>query len=126
MIVGIGIDLIEISRIKHSIEKHGTRFKNRVFTPAEIQYCDSGGRNIFSHYAARFAAKEAVMKALGLGWQQGSSWREIEVVRTDLGQPQIQLTGSTAKSARKVKAAHIHLSLTHSNTHAAAFVVIEK
>lgn len=126
MILGAGVDLIELTRIRESLKKYGDRFKNRLFTSGEIEYCDSRSSNAFRHYAARFAAKEAVMKALGLGWQQGTSWKEIEVIRNGKGQPQIRLTGSTARTARKLKSKRVLLSLTHSETHAAAFVIIEK
>lgn len=126
MIIGIGIDLIELHRIQASLKQHGARFKNRLFTSREIDYCDSKRSNAFRHYAARFAAKEATMKALGVGWQQGTSWKEIEVIRNEKGQPQIRLTGSTARTARELKSKTIRLSLTHSEAYAAAFVIIER
>ncbi|MFI5173518.1 MAG: holo-ACP synthase [Terriglobia bacterium] len=125
MTIGIGIDLIELDRIRASLKRHGDRFKRRLFTEQEIKYCDAKRSNAFRHYAARFSAKEAVMKALGLGWQKGTSWKEIEVFRTQDGQPQIRLTGSTARIALKLKSKRVLLSLTHSEHYAAAFVVIE-
>jgi holo-[acyl-carrier protein] synthase len=126
MILGIGIDLIEFDRVQASLKKFGARLKNRVFTSGEITYCDAKRTHAFRHYAARFAAKEAVMKALGLGWQAGTSWREIEVVRNKKGQPQIRLTGSTARTAKKLKCKRILLSLTHSQSQAVALVLIER
>jgi holo-[acyl-carrier protein] synthase len=123
--IGIGIDLIELNRVRSSLKKHGNRFKRRLFTDHEIEYCDAKGSSAFRHYAARFSAKEAVMKALGLGWQKGTSWKEIEVYRSEMGQPQIRLTGSTARTALKLKSKRILLSLTHSEHYAAAFVIIE-
>jgi len=123
--IGIGVDLIELHRVRASLKRHGSRFKNRLFTEQEIEYCDSKGANAFRHYAARFAAKEAVMKALGVGWQIGTAWKEIEVFRTGKGQPQIRLKGSTARTALKLKSRKIHLSLTHSEDYAAAFAIIE-
>jgi holo-[acyl-carrier protein] synthase len=123
--IGIGIDLIELNRIQASLKRFGDRLKGRIFTEDEIAYCDAKGSNAFRHYAARFSAKEAVMKALGLGWQKGTSWKEIEVFRNKNGQPQIRLTGSTAHTALKLKSKRILLSLTHSEHYAAAFVIIE-
>ncbi|MBZ5553121.1 MAG: holo-ACP synthase [Acidobacteriia bacterium] len=125
MTIGIGIDLIELNRVRSSLKRHGNRFKQRLFTEGEIEYCEAKGSNAFRHYAARFSAKEAVMKALGLGWQKGISWKEIEVYRSETGQPQIRLAGSTARTALKLKSKRILLSLTHSEHYAAAFVIIE-
>jgi holo-[acyl-carrier protein] synthase len=126
MILGIGTDLIELERIQFSLKRYGNRFRHRVFTDDEIKYCDSRRSNAHRHYAARFAAKEAVMKALGLGWEEGTSWTEIEVLRDEKGRPEIRLTGTTARTAAKTKYKRIHLSLTHSEKYAAAFVIIEK
>ncbi len=125
LIVGLGTDWVELSRIRALLRSHGERFKARLFTPSEIAYCDSHGARSVQHYAARFAAKEAAMKALGLGWRQGASWKEIEVTQDKNGQPHLHLSGATARTARRLKSKNIYLSLTHSKIHAAAIVILE-
>src|SRR5262249_9365624 len=90
MITGIGIDVVQNDRIRQSIERFGDRFLNRVFTEAEIKYCSASG--VFEiHYAARFAAKEAAFKALGTGWAEGVTWKDVEVGRLPSGKPQLHL-----------------------------------
>src|SRR6201998_828775 len=96
MIVGTGIDIAEVPRIRQSIERFGDRFVQRIFTPEEIRYCDSK-MNRFERYAARFAAKEAAMKALGTGWNHGIRWRDCEVVRMAGGGAAITFPGKTAQ-----------------------------
>lgn len=123
-IVGIGLDAIEIARINRLITNKGDAFSLRVFTPSEIAYCESK-KNKAQHYAARFAAKEAVMKALGTGKQLGLSWREIEVYHDPLGKPGIKLSGRALEIAREKGITAIHLSLTHLQELAIAAVILE-
>src|ERR1019366_9768217 len=93
MIVGLGVDIAEVGRIAAAIERHGRPFLQRVFTPAEIAYCEKH-RNRVERFAGRFAAKEATMKALGTGWARGVRWVEIEVVREPSGKPMLKLSGA--------------------------------
>jgi holo-[acyl-carrier protein] synthase len=126
MVIGTGVDLAEIDRIERALAaRHGARFRARVFTPGEQAYCDSRGRTSAQSYAARFAAKEAVMKALGVGWGANAAWHEIEVVRRRGSAPHIVLTGSAAATAERLGIARWSLSLTHAANLAIAFVVAE-
>src|SRR5687768_13787420 len=97
-VVGLGLDLVEVSRIRALLEKSGDRFKERVFTATEVRYCDSCADGAM-HYAARFAAKEAVAKALGTGFTNGVTWQDIEVLRSEGGVPSVRLHGSAAQVA---------------------------
>ena len=124
MIVAIGIDIVEIARVKEVFARRGERFRNRVFTEAEIDYCESRASRLES-YAARFAAKEAAMKALGTGWSEGIGWREIEVERAGTGAPTIQLHGRALERMSEIGARKAHLSLTHSRDIAMAQVILE-
>jgi holo-[acyl-carrier protein] synthase len=124
MIVGSGIDLVEIDRIQRSIDRYGDRFLKRVYTQAEQDYC-LRKRNSAESFAARFAAKEAGAKALGTGIGFGVNWREIEVVREPSGRPTIRFHGRAAEISRHLGAVHAALSLTHTNQLAAASVVLE-
>jgi holo-[acyl-carrier protein] synthase len=124
MIVGTGVDIAEVTRIRQSIERFGERFLHRVFTEGEIQYCQ-GKANRFESYAARFAAKEAGMKALGTGWNHGVRWRDIEVVRRKGHRPTIQFHGQAAVFAEKLGAKNIALSITHTSAQALAHVILE-
>ena len=125
MIVGSGIDLVEIPRIQQSVERFGSRFLNRVYTSAEQAYC-LRKRNAAESLAARFAAKEAGAKALGTGISHGVSWLEIEVVREPSGRPTIQFHGRAAELALALKVGHTALSITHTATLSMASVVLEK
>jgi len=125
MILGTGVDIAEVSRIRESIERYGERFLRRIFTEGEIQYCESKARR-FESYAARFAAKEAGMKALGTGWSRGVRWCDIEVVRPKGQRPTIQLHGEAAEVAARLGATNIALSLTHTADQAFAHVILEK
>ena len=126
MIVGIGIDLIEIKRLETVLARRGERFRARVFTDGEISYCE---RRVdaakFASYAARFAAKEAVMKALGTGWSDGVAWKDVEVVCELSGAPSIQLHGRALERMREIGASRVHLSLSHSGDLAVAQVSLE-
>ncbi len=124
MIIATGIDLVEISRIEEIFLQRGNRFRDRIFTPDEIAYCESVASR-FASYAARFAAKEAVMKALGTGWSEGVAWREIEIVRSVGGAPELKLSGRALERMKQIGASRAHLSLTHSRDLAAAQVVLE-
>jgi holo-[acyl-carrier protein] synthase len=124
MIVGTGVDIAEVPRIQASIERFGERFLRRVFTDAEIKYCDSKV-NKAERYAARFAAKEAALKAIGTGLHHGISWREVEVTRMPGGRPTIAFHGVAAGFAAKLGMKRAHLSLSHTREHAIAYVVLE-
>jgi len=125
MIVGTGIDIAEVPRIREVIERHGQRFLQRVFTEGEIQYCESKANRV-ERYAARFAAKEAGMKALGTGWNHGVRWRDLEVARQPGGRPTLWLHGKAAEFAAKLGATNIALSLTHTAEQAMAQVILER
>jgi len=118
---GIGIDLVEVSRIREMLDKHGPRFKERTFSSGEIAYCDSCADPAI-HYAARFAAKEAAAKALGTGlWNEGVNWTDIEVVREDNGRPVLVLHGAAKRHAGE---AVCLVSLTHTRDLAMAQVML--
>jgi holo-[acyl-carrier protein] synthase len=124
MIVAIGIDLVEISRLEEVFARRGDRFRARVFTEGEIGYCESLGSK-FASYAARFAAKEAVMKAFGTGWSEGVGWKDIEVESKPGGAPTIKLHKRALDRMREIGATRVHVSLTHSSDLAMAQVVLE-
>jgi holo-[acyl-carrier protein] synthase len=124
MIVGTGIDIAEVPRIRKSIERFGRRFLDRIFTAGEIRYCDSKA-NREERYAARFAAKEAAMKALGTGWNHGVRWRDCEVARKPGGRPTMVLHGKAAEFATTLGVKHIALSLSHTEEQAIAQVILE-
>ena len=127
-IIGTGVDLIEVERIERALTRPatGNRFRRRVFTEVEIAYCESRGRPRYQSYAARFAAKEAVMKALGTGWNRHVGWNEIEVVRQRGHAPTIVLHGKAAQFARRRDVSRFHLSISHTETLAIAYVTAEK
>jgi holo-[acyl-carrier protein] synthase len=124
MIVGSGIDLTEIDRIQKSIERFGARFLDRIFTPAEQEYCLRKRRSAES-FAARFAAKEAGAKALGTGISHGVTWTEIEVAREPGGRPTLRFHGRAAQMAARIGVAHAAVSLTHTADLAMASVLLE-
>ena len=126
-IIGTGIDVIEVVRIERALTDAttGERFRNRVFTPGEIAYCDSRGKGRYQSYAARFAAKEATMKAMGTGWNRNVGWSEIEVVRERGKAPTIALHGKSAAFAQRKNIARFHLSLTHTAEQAIAHAIAE-
>jgi holo-[acyl-carrier protein] synthase len=124
MIVGSGIDLVEIGRIQQSMERYGERFLDRIYTESEQAYCGRK-RNSAESYAARFAAKEAGSKALGTGINHGVNWREIEVVREPSGRPTLKFHGRAAQIASRMGVTHAALSLTHTAEMAMASVVLE-
>jgi holo-[acyl-carrier protein] synthase len=124
MLVGTGIDMIEIDRIAQSIDRFGDRFLSRIFTPAEIAYCRNK-KNSAESFAARFAAKEAGAKALGTGIQHGVTWKELEVRRDPGRRPNLHFSGRAKEIAAQLGVRHISLSLTHSTTTAMAAVHLE-
>jgi holo-[acyl-carrier protein] synthase len=124
MIIGSGIDLVEIERIQKAVDRYGQRFLNRVFGKDEQAYC-LRKRNSAESFAARFAAKEAAAKALGTGISQGVSWLEIEVVREPSGRPTLRFHGRAAAMAGHMGTVNSSLSLTHSTGLAIASVVLE-
>jgi holo-[acyl-carrier protein] synthase len=124
VIVGTGVDLAEVPRIRATIERFGSRFLNRVYTPREIAYADSKA-NRFERYAARFAAKEAGMKAIGTGWRHGVRWQDFEVVNQRGGRPTLVLYGQAAAFAGRLGVKRISLSLTHTAQYGLASVILE-
>lgn len=124
MIVGLGLDIAEIDRIEAAIKRHGAAFLERLYTAAEVAYCEKH-RNKYERYAARFAAKEAAMKALGTGWSNGVRWRDIEVVRAANGKPSLKLEGKAGEVAAKLGVKNIALTITHSGNLALAEVIFE-
>ncbi|MCS7025273.1 MAG: holo-ACP synthase [Bryobacteraceae bacterium] len=124
MIVGLGIDLTEVKRVRQAIEKYGDRFLNRIYTPQEIAYV-SRKANPWERYAARFAAKEAGMKAIGSGWKQGVTWRDFEVVNLPGGKPTLRLSGVASQLAARLGVRQVSVSLTHTSSFGMAFVILE-
>ena len=124
MIVGTGIDVADVSRIRRSIERHGERFLERVFTPAERAYVERK-RNRFERYAARFAAKEAAMKAIGTGWNRGVRWQDFEVTNLPSGKPTLRFSGKAGELVEKLGVKSVALSISHTETLAIAEVILE-
>jgi holo-[acyl-carrier protein] synthase len=125
VIVGTGIDLCEVGRIKDAITRHGRHFLERIYTEREIAYAERKA-NLYERYAARFAAKEAGMKALGTGWRGGVAWRDFEVANLPSGRPTLQFHGKAAEIAQKLGVETISLSITHTSVQAMALVILEK
>jgi len=124
VIVGIGIDVEEVARIREAMERHGRRFVDRIFSPAEIAYVERKA-NRFERYAARFAAKEAGMKAIGTGWRRGVRWLDFEVANLPSGRPTLRMHGVAAKVAEGLGVRNIALSLTHTAQQGVAIVILE-
>ncbi len=124
MIIGTGVDLAEVPRIKASIERFGDKFIRRIYTPAEIAYVERKA-NKFERYAARFAAKEAGMKAIGTGWRRGVTWQDFEVSNLPSGKPTLRFHGAAAKFAEQLKVRNVSLSLTHTAELGMAHVILE-
>lgn len=124
MIVGTGVDLAEVDRIRAAAERFGRRFVERIFTPAEIAYVERKA-NRYERYAARFAAKEAGMKAIGTGWRHGVRWRDFEVANLPSGKPTLLLHGRAALFAERLGVKSVALSLTHTSETALAHVILE-
>jgi len=124
VILGTGIDLAEVPRVRAAIERYGRRFIERIYTPAEIAYVERKA-NRYERYAARFAAKEAGMKAIGTGWRHGVRWQDFEVVNLPSGRPTLKLHGVAARVAERLGVRAISLSLTHTAQQGMAFVILE-
>ena len=124
MIVGTGVDIAEVARIAAAVERFGDRFLKRVFTAGEIAYCLSKV-NRHERLAARFAAKEAAMKAIGTGLRRGVTWQDVEVVRMPGPRPQLRLSGQAAEFANRLGCKRMHLSLSHTTEQAIAHVILE-
>jgi len=121
-VVAHGVDLVDCKRLAESIERHGERFLNRVFTEKELAYCRGRKRHL-EHLAGRFAAKEAVLKVLGTGWANGISWTDIEVLNTPSGKPVVTLAGRCRQIADEQGLSSILISISHIETHAIASAV---
>jgi holo-[acyl-carrier protein] synthase len=124
MIVGTGVDITEVKRIQAAVERFGQRFLKRVFTPAELRYC-MAKPNASERLAARFAAKEAGMKAIGTGLRHGVTWQDVEVVRFPRQRPELQFHGKAAEFAARLGCKCTHLSLSHTKEQAIAHVILE-
>jgi holo-[acyl-carrier protein] synthase len=120
-----GVDIIEIERLKESIEDGGHSFRDRVFTEAEIDYCESRKNGKYASYAARFAAKEAVSKAFGTGMGGGIKWRDIEIVNDENGKPLVRLTEKARERFDELNGIRISVSLSHCKTYAVAYAIVE-
>ncbi len=125
MIISIGVDIIEVRRVRETIERT-PRFAERVFTDAERAYCESRGAVAAQHYAARFAAKEAALKALQTGWSGGISWQDIEVSAKESGAPVISFYGRARQLYEESGATSAHISIAHTTEHAIAEVILER
>ena len=125
MIFGTGIDIIEVGRIKKSIQRYSDRFEQKVFTQKEIDYCHSQA-DPAKHFAARFSVKEAVLKCFGTGITGGVLWKDIEVDKKKSGQPVLSLHGKGKKLFNQLKLKHIHISITHEKSYAVAHAIAEK
>ena len=121
MIIGLGVDIAEVGRVKAAIERHGETFLRRLYTPTEREYCE----RFKNKYAGRFAAKEAAMKALGTGWSRGVRWVDVEVVRQRGGRPTVKLHGEAGKIADRLGVKNTSLSITHTAEQAFAQVIFE-
>jgi holo-[acyl-carrier protein] synthase len=124
MIVGTGVDLAEVPRVRHLVERFGPRFVERVYTAAEIAYVERKA-NRYERFAARFAAKEAGMKAIGTGWRHGVTWQDFEVANLRSGKPTLLLHGVAALVAKKLGVRNVSLSLTHTAEYGMAHVILE-
>ena len=122
-ILGHGIDIVENRRIAAMLEAHGDRFTERVFTVTERSYADHGQRRRVERYAVRFAAKEAVLKALGTGWSEGISWTDVEVLRLQTGEPRLLLSGRAAEIASERGIREWSLSMSHTESHSIASAI---
>lgn len=123
MIFGIGTDLVEVERMAEKLERKAG-FKELVFSADEIVYCEARTFK-HEHYAARFAAKESFLKAIGTGWSKGTAFNEIEIVNDEQGKPELRFSGTTAKTIEGLKLGKILVSLSHTKTMATAIVIIE-
>jgi holo-[acyl-carrier protein] synthase len=121
-IIGIGTDITECLRIARMIERYGEFFLNRIYTPEEIRYCQNRKQST-QHYAGRWAAKEAVLKALGTGWVRGIRWRDIEIRNEPGGRPTVAVRGGTRDLVERLGIAQVLVSISHCHTHATAYAI---
>ncbi|MDR2116180.1 MAG: holo-ACP synthase [Planctomycetaceae bacterium] len=121
-VIGIGTDIIECERIERMVQRHGSHFVDRVFTEREVQYC-TDRKSSDQHFAGRWAAKEAVLKALGTGWISGIAWTDVEVINESGGVPRVYLHGGAAQIAGEKQISEIQISISHCKSHAVAFAV---
>ncbi|MBN2291615.1 MAG: holo-ACP synthase [Pirellulales bacterium] len=121
-VIGIGTDITECLRIARMIERHGDLFINRVYTPDEIRYCRNR-KQTTEHFTGRWAAKEAVLKALGTGWRRGISWRDIEILNEPGGRPVVNIHGGARLVVEQLGITRMQVSISHCRTHATAFAV---
>ena len=121
-IIGIGTDITECLRIARMIERHGELFINRVYTPAEIRYCRSR-KQATQHYTGRWAAKEAILKALGTGWARGISWRDIEILNEPGGKPVVGVRGGAKELVEQLGITKLLVTISHCHTHATAYAI---
>jgi holo-[acyl-carrier protein] synthase len=121
-VLGIGTDIVECLRIAQMIERHGEYFINRVYTPHEIEYCQSR-RQATQHFAGRWAAKEAVLKAIGTGWRRGISWRDIEVRNQPGGKPVLAMRGGVREVVEQMGVQDLLISISHCRSHATAYAL---
>jgi holo-[acyl-carrier protein] synthase len=124
MIVGIGVDIVDVGRVKDLLERYREKFVRRVFTEAEAGYAGGSVREA-ERLAGRFAVKEAVLKAFGTGKSQGILWRDVETIRGAMGKPEVKLYNKASKYMKELKGSRIHVSITHDGGKAVAFVIIE-
>jgi len=121
-ILGIGTDIVECLRIAQMIERHGELFIDRVYTASEIAYCRSR-KQATQHFAGRWAAKEAILKALGTGWRRGISWRDIEVRNNEGGRPSVALCGGARDVVEQIGVGEVLVTISHCRSHATAFAI---
>ena len=126
MVIGHGVDLVEVARVGRMLQEHAGRFLDKCFTPAEQAYCDRSAKRRVEHYAGRFAAKEATLKVLGTGWRGGITWCDMEILPDEQGAPVLTLTGEAASIASRLGISRWHVSITHIESHAMASVIGEK
>jgi holo-[acyl-carrier protein] synthase len=124
MVVGLGVDVVDLERVREALSRSGERFVRRVYTEAEAAYCGRH-RDPVPHFAARFAAKEALFKALGTGWSQGVRWRDVEVERVRGRAPRLVLHGEALRHSQRLGTQTVHCTLSHSAASAVAVVILE-
>ena len=122
-ILAHGIDIVDIDRLGQVLDNHQSHFLDRVFSPDEQAYCFANPKRCNEHLAGRFAAKEAILKAIGTGWSRGIAWTEVEVVRTPSGRPTVRLSGRAAEEAAAAGITQWQLSISHIKTHAIASAI---
>lgn len=121
-IIGIGSDIVECLRIGRMIDQHGEQFLTRVFTEREMRYCQ-GRRHATEHFAGRWAAKEAILKALGTGWSRGLTWTELEIRNEPTGQPKVLICGAAKEVAQNLRVSDILITISHCRAYATAYAV---